>query len=153
MVQIPTEALAYMSELEGQGKTVMLVAVDNEWAGMVAVADTVKETSAQAVSRLQAMGIEVVLMTGDNVHTARAVASQVGITTVIACIQPEEKAAEVERLQHMGQIVAMVGDGINDAPALAVSNIGMAIGTGTDVAVEAGCYTHARRSQQCCRCY
>lgn len=144
MVQVPTEALAYMSELEGQGKTVMLVAVDNVWAGMVAVADTVKETSSQAVSRLQAMGIEVVLMTGDNVHTARAVASQVGITTVIAGIQPEEKAAEVERLQKMGQIVAMVGDGINDAPALAVSNIGMAIGTGTDVAVEAADVTLMR---------
>ncbi|WP_440108810.1 heavy metal translocating P-type ATPase [Paenibacillus sp. QZ-Y1] len=143
-VQVPPEALAHMSELEGQGKTVMLVAVDNVWAGMVAVADTVKETSSQAVSRLQAMGIEVVLMTGDNVHTARTVANQVGISTVIAGIQPEEKAAEVERLKHMGQIVAMVGDGINDAPALAVSNIGMAIGTGTDVAVEAADVTLMR---------
>ncbi|MNW35579.1 Copper-exporting P-type ATPase A [compost metagenome] len=136
-VQVPEEALAQMSELESQGKTVMLVAVDYRWAGMVAVADTVRGTSAQAVSRLQAMGIDVVLMTGDNERTARAVASQVGISKVIAGILPEEKAAKVKRLQQLGLKVAMVGDGINDAPALAVSNIGMAIGTGTDVALEA----------------
>ncbi|WP_370872547.1 heavy metal translocating P-type ATPase [Paenibacillus zeirhizosphaerae] len=135
-VQVPAEALAQMSELESQGKTVMLVAVDDEWAGMVAVADTVKDTSAHAVSRLQAMGIDVVLMTGDNERTARAVASQVGISKVIAGILPEEKAAEVKKLQQLGLKVAMVGDGINDAPALAVSDIGMAIGTGTDVALE-----------------
>lgn len=136
-VRIPSEALVQMSELEGQGKTVLLVAIDHKWAGMVAVADTVKETSAQAVSRLQAMGIKVVLMTGDNERTALAVASQVGISKVIANVLPEEKAAEVKRLEQLGHKVAMVGDGINDAPALAVSDVGMSVGTGTEVAAEA----------------
>lgn len=143
-VQVPAEALTQMSKLESQGKTVMLVAVDTVWAGMVAVADTVKETSSEAVSRLRTMGIDVVLMTGDNERTALAVASQVGISKVIAGILPEEKAAEVKRLQQQGYKVAMVGDGINDAPALAVSDVGMAIGTGTDVAVEAADVTLMR---------
>ncbi|OMC67438.1 copper-translocating P-type ATPase [Paenibacillus sp. FSL H7-0326] len=136
-VRIPAEAGVQMSELEGQGKTVLLVAINNQWAGMVAVADTVKETSAQAVSRLQAMGIEVVLMTGDNERTALAVASQVGISKVIANVLPEEKAAEVKRLQQLGHKVAMVGDGINDGPALAVSDVGISVGTGTGIAAEA----------------
>ncbi|SDW74405.1 heavy metal translocating P-type ATPase [Paenibacillus sp. PDC88] len=136
-VEVPADAWVQMAELEGQGKTVLLVAINNKWAGMVAVADTVKETSAQAVGRLQAMGIDVVLMTGDNERTAQAVASQIGISKVIANVLPEEKAAEVKRLQQLGQKVAMVGDGINDGPALAVSDVGMSLGTGTEIAAEA----------------
>ncbi len=131
------EALLFqMSALEGEGKTVMLVSVDGEPAGLIAVADTIKETSREAVKRLMSMGLEVIMMTGDNRKTAEAIAKEAGITRVIADVRPEQKAEEIFRLQQTGSRVAMVGDGINDAPALATADIGMAIGTGTDIAME-----------------
>ncbi|WP_163858624.1 heavy metal translocating P-type ATPase [Paenibacillus elgii] len=133
-----------MARLEEAGKTAMLVAIDNRYAGMVAVADTIKETSKAAVSRLKEMGIQVIMITGDNERTAKAIAAQVGIDHVRAEVLPEGKAEEVKRLQAQGKKVAMVGDGINDAPALATADIGMAIGTGTDVAMEAADITLMR---------
>lgn len=143
-VPISEETMCMMRSLEAQGKTVMLVAVDGHWAGMIAVADTIKETSASAIRRLQTMVIDVILMMGDNERTAHAAASQTGISQVLADMLPQEKADEVKRLQHQGYTVAMVGDGINDAPALALADIGMAIGTGTDIAVDAGDITLMR---------
>lgn len=123
--------------LEGDGKTAMLIAVNNEFQGIIAVADTVKETAKEAIHQLQSQGLEVIMLTGDNERTAKAIARQVGIDHVIAQVLPEEKADKVKTIQKEGKHVAMVGDGINDAPALAVADIGIAIGTGTEVAIEA----------------
>ncbi|MGD6994313.1 heavy metal translocating P-type ATPase [Sutcliffiella horikoshii] len=131
-------------ELETNGKTAMLIAVNGEYKGIIAVADTIKDTSKQAVKRLKDMGLEVVMMTGDNERTAKAIAHHAGIDQVIAEVLPEQKAEEVAKLQKQGKKVAMVGDGINDAPALVTADIGMAIGTGTDVAMEAADITLMR---------
>ena len=128
--------LATSEELASKGKTPMFIAIDEKIAGIIAVADTVKETSKKAIETLQKMGLEVVMLTGDNLKTAKAIAKEVGVNRVIAEVLPQEKAEKIKSLQDEGKKVAMVGDGINDAPALAISDIGMAIGSGTDIAME-----------------
>ena len=124
-----------LENLEESGNTALLVAVDGKLAGVIGVADTIKEGSLKAISSLQEMGLEVAMVTGDNNRTAQAIGDQVGVDTVLAEVLPGDKAAQIKKLQKEGQIVAMVGDGINDAPALAQADIGVAIGTGTDVAM------------------
>ncbi|MBL0385668.1 cadmium-translocating P-type ATPase [Tumebacillus sp. ITR2] len=141
--------LPEMETYENQGKTAMLVSIDGTYAGLIAVADTVKETSREAVTRLKNLGLQVVMISGDNERTANAIARIVGIDHVRAEVLPEQKAAEVRKFQQQGSIVAMVGDGINDAPALATADIGMALGTGTDVAMEAGHVTLMRGDLRC----
>jgi P-type Cu+ transporter len=128
--------IASMELFEAEGKTAMLAAIDGKAIGVLAVADTVKEESYQAVEQLKKMGIDVVMLTGDNSRTAQAIAKKLGIGRVVSEVLPAHKSEEIERLQANGQVVAMVGDGINDAPALARSDVGIAIGTGTDVAME-----------------
>jgi P-type Cu+ transporter len=135
---IDTSALDPIAgELSAQGKTPILAAVDGRPAGVLAVADTIKDDSVAAIAALHRLGLDVVMITGDNARTAAAIASQVGVRRVLAEVLPEHKADEIRRLQGEGRRVGMVGDGINDAPALAQADIGLAIGTGTDVAIEA----------------
>jgi P-type Cu+ transporter len=129
---------AKMKSLEEEGKTAMLLAVDNQLGGLIAVADTLKEDSVDAVKMLQQMGLEVIMITGDNQRTANAIAKQVSVNRVLSEVLPSEKATEIKRLQAENKVVAMVGDGINDAPALAQADIGIAVGSGTDVAIETG---------------
>lgn len=143
-VTITSETEAMMEELEQDGKTAMLIAVANKLAGIIAVADTVKETSKEAISRMHQLGLEVIMLTGDNERTADAIAKQVEIDRVIAEVLPDQKSEQIKQLQAKGKKVAMVGDGINDAPALAMADIGMAVGTGTDIAIEAADITLMR---------
>ncbi len=137
-----------IDRLGHEGKTPMYVAINNSLAAIIAVADPVKATSLDAVKRLKAMNLDVVMLTGDNRHTADAIAKQAGIDRVIAEVLPDGKVAEVKKLQQHGKVVAMVGDGINDAPALAQADVGIAVGSGTDVAVEASDITLMRNDLQ-----
>jgi Cu+-exporting ATPase len=132
----PGETVVQADNMRKEGATVMFVAVDNTIAGLVAVADPIKETTPEAIQQLHKENIRIVMLTGDNKTTAEAVANKLDIDGVVAEVLPDEKAAVVKKYQQQGEIVAMAGDGINDAPALAQAEVGIAMGTGTDVAME-----------------
>lgn len=136
-LELPDHLAAAAADLEEQGRTALFVGRDGHVVGVLAVADTVKDDAVDVVRQLQAMGLRVAMITGDNARTANAIANQVGIEQVLAEVLPEDKVTEVRRLQDTGKVVAMVGDGVNDAPALVQADLGIAIGTGTDVAIEA----------------
>ncbi|MBO6522544.1 MAG: copper-translocating P-type ATPase [Balneolaceae bacterium] len=137
-VEIPDQFLSKKEELEAQAKTVVIVSIDNTIAGLIAIADEVKDDSQEAISKLKNQGLKVVMLTGDNTRTGQAIGKKVGVDEVIAEVLPDQKSAVIQKLQMEGRVVAMVGDGINDAPALTQANIGIAMGTGTDVAIESG---------------
>jgi len=137
-IKISDDAEEKIKKLEEQGKTTIILALNKSIAGLIAIADTLKENSKQAVEELHKLGKEVVMITGDNERTAKAIAAQVGIDKVVAEVLPQDKEREIKKMQEQGKIVAMVGDGINDAPALAAADVGIAIGAGTDVAIETG---------------
>ena len=140
----PADLQAAVDEARAAGRTVIVAGWDGSVRAALVVADTVKPTSALAVRRLRALGLRPVLLTGDNEATAQAVAREVGIDEVIADVLPADKVSVVKRLQEQGRVVAMVGDGVNDAPALAQADLGLAVGTGTDVAIEASDLTLVR---------
>ena len=135
-VALPDSVTERMSELQAQGKTVMLVGVDSHIAGLIAVADRIRPSARQTIAELQALGIQVAILTGDNRRTGEAVGKELGVTQVFAEVLPAEKAGYVRKLQEQGLFTAMVGDGVNDAPALAQADLGIAIGAGTGVAIE-----------------
>ena len=137
-IRMSEEQKAKVGELRAQGKTIMILAMDRKTCGAVAVADTLKESSNQAVSALKKMGLEVIMLTGDNKETAAAIANQLGITRYIAEVSPVDKADAIKKLQQERRRVAMVGDGVNDAPALAQADVGIALGSGSDIAIETG---------------
>ncbi len=137
-IPITEELEEKVTALESEGKTVILVAREGKLVGIIAIADTLKESAPAAITAFNAMGLNVVMITGDNARTAHAIAKQIGIARVVAEVLPQDKAEEVQRLQEKGERVAFVGDGINDAPALAQADVGIAIGSGTDVAIESG---------------
>jgi Cu+-exporting ATPase len=137
-IAISQEIINNKIKLENEGKTVMIVALDGQITGLIAVADTLKSSSVTAVISLKKMGIKTLMISGDNQRTAKAIAEQVSIEQVLAEVLPEDKAKEIKKLQQQGLKVAMVGDGINDAPALAQADLGVAMGSGTDVAIETG---------------
>jgi len=137
-IPLGKEAEERIVALEGEGKTVMIVSAGGQPAGLIAVADTLKGSAAEAVRRLKAMGLGVLMITGDNARTAGSIARQIGIDRVVAEVLPAGKVDEVKKLQGAGEVIAFVGDGINDAPALAQADLGVAIGSGTDVAIESG---------------
>lgn len=132
----PAPLVTRSEELRSEGQTVMWVAIDGEFAGLIGVADPIKQSTPEAIKQLHAAGLRIVMLTGDSETTAKSVGAKLGIDDVIAGVLPDEKAAEVKRLQALGKVVAMAGDGINDAPALAQAQVGIAMGTGTDVAME-----------------
>ncbi|MBW6464576.1 MAG: HAD-IC family P-type ATPase, partial [Firmicutes bacterium] len=136
--------LNIMEKLEDEAKTAMLISIDNELAGIVAVADTLKEDSVKAIAELERMGMRTAMITGDNQRTANAIARKVGMSRVLAEVLPDGKVNGIKKLQEEFGLVAMVGDGINDAPALKQANVGIAIGTGTDIAIEAADITLVR---------
>ena len=123
---------------ENDGKTVILVAEDRKIAGLIAIADTLKQESQRVIDQLKSMNLKIYMITGDNARTANAIAKQIGIEQVLAEVLPKDKVREVKKLEDQGEIVAFVGDGINDAPALAQANLGIALGSGTDIAIESG---------------
>jgi Cu+-exporting ATPase len=137
-IELSAEIDPTITGLEERGRTVMIIAVGEQLMGLIAVADTLKGTARQAISALRGMHLKIAMITGDNIRTAKTIASQIGIDSIIAEVLPGDKADEVRRLQDSGEVVAFVGDGINDAPALARADVGIAIGSGTDVAIESG---------------